>query len=157
MNTKSKLFLALTSVTIFLWLIMMFSGGWLPDILTRRTVVLDQTSTSNGDVVELVQSWIGDGYLTELRHTNRSGRAWRLVIDGDAMKDWTGRIQTLTEGSIAIHVAGEQISYNLYSHVGTDRLGRPKSVLEIPEDGTPSFFVKQSPGAEANSWQPLPK
>ena len=117
-------------------------GIWIPDVLTGRTVVLQKLRTNMGDHYNLHQSWAGDGYLTEFTHTNSHGRAWSLVIDGDAAKAWEGRLRQFEGGSVEIAVPDHSFLYNPISHAATDSTGFSAWLLEIPEDGSPPFCIR---------------
>ena len=116
-------------------------GVWLPDVITLGTVILDALTTTNGDNLRLIQRWVGDGYLTELQHTNYQGRAWWFTLHGDAMKAWSGAIKMTDDRAVEIVVLQERYSYDVQSHVGIDRAGIPRWLLELPEDGSPAFVV----------------
>jgi hypothetical protein len=110
-------------------------GIWLPDVVKPRAIVLDELTTTNGDHLRLTQLWIGDGYATELFHTGKDGQIWTFAIDGDARRAWSGSLEN-TNLLLRISVLGTTFFYDVWTHVITDRDGKPQMVEEIPR-GTP--------------------
>lgn len=113
---------------------------WIPDVIIKRVIILDKLTTTNEDHFQLTQTFVGDGYSTRFVHTNKSGRAWLFVIDGDARKAWHGTLRT-TNDIIAVSILKHAFFYDIQSHTIRDGAGTPKLILELPEDGTSSFFL----------------
>ncbi len=143
-NIAGPLFGIIGIIILLVWLTLRW-GFWLPDVITHRTVILDELTTANGDGLRLIQRWVGDGYLTRLQHTNQQGRAWWFTIEGDAMKAWSGSIQMTDDKTVRIDVLRDRYSYDVQSHVGADGMGKPRWILELPEDGRPAFVLGEVP------------
>jgi hypothetical protein len=109
--------------------------------------VLDKLKTTDGDYMELFQRFCGDGYMTRFVQTNKEGRSWIFIIDGDAYKAWNGKIKK-TNNVVEVSIFHEHFFYNLQSHVITDTTGKPQLILEKPEDGSPAFFLGKKTGTE---------
>jgi hypothetical protein len=115
----------------------------LPDLFSARRIILDELRTVEGDHFQLFQEWVGDGYLTELVHTNAMGRAWWFTIEGDADKAWRGAIQRTEPRTLVIKVLQETFYYQIDTKAVADRQGNSQWLLEIPEDGGEAFLVRR--------------
>ena len=62
---------------------------WLPDVISRKEKVVAGLTLGNGQRVELTQTWMGDGYLTRVRHRTSSNSYFRVVGDFDTAKVWS--------------------------------------------------------------------
>jgi hypothetical protein len=113
---------------------------WIPDLFRGETI-LAKVGTPSGDVLRVTQEFAGDGYDTRFYHTNKSGRAWLSGFDGDARKEFRCKIHLDENGKVSIAVLGQRFVYNLQSHELTDEKGKPRFVLEVPEDGSSPFFL----------------
>jgi hypothetical protein len=113
---------------------------WIPDVIISKLIILDSLTTTNGDHLQLTQRYVGDGYSTRFVHSNKVGRSWLFVIDGDAKKAWQGEIRK-TNGIIAVSVLKHTFFYNIQSHMIRAGAGNPQLILELPEDGTSAFFL----------------
>jgi hypothetical protein len=113
---------------------------WIPDLF-RNEIVLKQVQTPEGDTLKLTQKFVGDGYLTKFIHTNKSGRAWEVVIDGDAFKTWRGAIELTGPERVSVAILKKKFVYDLLSHEVIDGTGRQSFVMELPEDGSRPHFV----------------
>lgn len=116
-------------------------GVWLPDAL-RQKIVIDSLTIEGEGRIELTQEWVGDGYLTLIRHTNPRGRIWEFVIDGDAAKAWSGKVRSQSGECVRVDALGQRYYYFYLTHAVLSTYTRPGLVLEIPEDRSPAFQIK---------------
>ena len=56
---------------------------WPPDVLRGQKMRLASIATKNGDHIDLIQLWNGDGYLTKLYLDAPEGTRCDVVIDPD--------------------------------------------------------------------------
>jgi hypothetical protein len=85
---------------------------WVPDIITRREVIVARVNVRDAECVELIQQWAGDGYLTRVRHRFPSGMVLHAVGDPDGFKIWRARMDhQATSGCVRIHFKGEEWRY----------------------------------------------
>ena len=117
---------------------------WIPDLF-KGEIILDRVETPSGDVLQITQEFVGDGYDTRFYHTNRLGREWHSGFDGDARKEWRGKIEIRADGKVSIAVSRKHFIYDLHSHEMIEKMGKPRLVLEFPEDGSASHFVGRPP------------
>jgi hypothetical protein len=75
---------------------------WPPDVASGRRKTLSNLVTKQGDRIELVQLWNGDGYLTQLRQTEPDGAQWDVVINPDGRKSWKGLIIETTNNTVLL-------------------------------------------------------
>jgi len=95
--------LATTLPTIAL-LLPLCTGVWLPD-LWGGSITVARAQTVSGHRFQIEQKWGADFYTTELVHTLPNGSEQRGLIDGDADKWWSARIQ-IEESSRHVTVNG---------------------------------------------------
>jgi hypothetical protein len=134
------LFLTFGALCVLLALIAVSHVVWLPDILSSKEVYLSTLKTQSGDRFAITQEFVGDGYSTCFSHTNKVGRSWRVVVDGDARKAWKGSIVMRDMTHFEFKVLGQEFVYDVNSHTVMDKEGGHRFMLEIPEDGAPAFL-----------------
>lgn len=83
---------------------------WLPDLFTGERVV-DSVNIGRGETVSLVQEFVGDGYLTRLRHQRSAGTAY-FVCDGDGPKAWFCALKHRpSDGDVVFNYEGKDFYY----------------------------------------------
>jgi len=107
---KIAVFVLIPAMAIALALLSAFA--WFPDILSSREVVVARVSVGENGAIDLTQRWVGDGYLTQVRHTLRSGEVLRVTGDPDAAKVWRARLELMTNSaSVRIRFRGHDWGY----------------------------------------------
>ena len=83
-----------TSATFVLSLVLLTSWGiWLPDVFGKQHTLCSAT-TATGHRISIVQYWNHvDFYTTEARVIGPDGVTSVTVIDGDASKTWSARLE----------------------------------------------------------------
>ena len=74
---------------------------WPPDVISGREVTVARVAIRDGEYIQLSQTWVGDGYLTQIRHGFPSGIVFQTVGDPDSRKAWAARIQINTNAAFA--------------------------------------------------------
>jgi hypothetical protein len=98
-------------LALFIW--WLSAVIWLPDLLSPDAEhVIAQCATDSGDSFELTQRWVGDGYLTGVRHRSRDGNSVFAVGDGDAFRAFgcTTCVST-NDSSVTFRFNGKQWRY----------------------------------------------
>lgn len=115
MNAKPRRLLialgALPIVGIFVW--WLSAVLWLPDLVSPGAIhVISLVTLANRETVELTQQWVGDGYLTGVRHSRNDGSTLYCVGDGDFPRAF--RCHTListNSGFVEFRFSGKQRRY----------------------------------------------
>ena len=64
-----------------------------PDVISGKEVVVERCAIPNGESIELVQIWVGDGYMTTVRHNIGGGPPLVIVGNPDTTKVWAASMQ----------------------------------------------------------------
>ncbi len=76
---------------------------WLPDLISSGAEhVIGQAANDRGESFELIQRWVGDGYLTGVRHRMLDGKSVFAIGDGDAARAFRCKISMNHDGSFVV-------------------------------------------------------
>jgi len=120
MNIKRHLAIAALVVVpfvgLFTWLLSAIL--WLPDLISPdASRVIGRCTLTNGETVELTQRWVGDGYLTGVRHHRVDGSSVFAVGDGDAARAFRCNVSVSTDdSSVTFRFSGRQWRYHWSLH-----------------------------------------
>lgn len=91
---------------------------WVGDVISGREVIVGCTKLPNGEIVELVQSWSGDGYTTFVRQNFEDGSSSNSEADHETIKAWSVSMKLEQEsGYVVIKFNGKQWKYNYRSRM----------------------------------------
>jgi hypothetical protein len=98
-------------LSLFIW--WLSAVIWLPDLVSPDSEhVIARCAIDSGESFELTQRWVGDGYLTGVRHRSRGGTSVFAVGDGDAARAFRCRVLVSTNDScVTFHFSGKQWRY----------------------------------------------
>ena len=90
---------------------------WLPDVISKREVVVAAADLPDRGRVELTQLWAGDGYMTSIRHRASDGTILTIVGDADTRRAWDAAMVISPSGEfIRIKLLGREWQYYHRSH-----------------------------------------
>jgi hypothetical protein len=98
-------------LALFIW--WLSAVIWLPDLISPDSErVIARCTIDTGDSIELTQRWVGDGYLTGVRHRSRDGSSVFAVGDGDAFRAFRCTTSVSTnDSSVTFRFSGKQWRY----------------------------------------------
>ncbi len=98
-------------LALFIW--WLSAVIWLPDLVSPDAEhVIARCDIDSGESFELTQRWVGDGYLTGVRHRSRDGTSVFAVGDGDAARAFRGRVSVNSNDSfVTFQFSGKQWRY----------------------------------------------
>src|SRR5262245_3614790 len=114
--------LAAVPVGLFVW--WLSAVLWLPDLISLGAeIVIERCALTNRETVELTQQWVGDGYLTGIRHNRSDGSRLFTVGDGDAARVLRCRSTVVTNsGFIRFQFSGKEWRYYWGGRLGGQSL-----------------------------------
>lgn len=98
-------------LSLFIW--WLSAVIWLPDLVSPDSEhVISRCAIDSGESFELTQRWVGDGYLTAVRHRSGGGTSVVAVGDGDAARAFRCRVSVSTKDScVTFQFSGKRWRY----------------------------------------------
>ena len=104
---------------------------WLPDLASPDAEhIIGRCVLQDGQSVELTQRWVGDGYLTGVRHRLRDGTSVFAVGDGDAARafGWTMSVRA-NNNFVTFRFGAKQWRYDWRAHSLSCDDGRTREAI----------------------------